>query len=63
MQHRIPPVSTLVMAYCRLTRLITFRIFVLFISDIGWPQYFFNSYYPDLGMDYGLTSLGIFMCS
>jgi len=42
--------------------LIIFQVIVLILSELSWPQVFFNSYFPVLGKDFGLGALGIFEC-
>ncbi|KAF8578885.1 hypothetical protein K439DRAFT_1654705 [Ramaria rubella] len=42
--------------------LILFQVIVLVLSEMSWPQAFFNSYFPVLGKDFGLGALGIFEC-
>ncbi|TCD68542.1 hypothetical protein EIP91_010467 [Steccherinum ochraceum] len=39
--------------------LIIFQAIVLIGSEVGWPQAFFNRYFPILGYDFGLGPLGI----
>jgi len=42
--------------------LIIFQVIVLIMSEINWPQAFFNSFFPVLGKDFGLGALGVFEC-
>jgi len=42
--------------------LILFQVIVLILSEMNWPQVFFNNYFPVLGKDFGLGALGIFEC-
>ncbi|KAF8525703.1 hypothetical protein JB92DRAFT_3235598 [Gautieria morchelliformis] len=42
--------------------LIIFQVVALVLSEMNWPQVFFNSYFPVLGNDFGLGPLGIFEC-
>ncbi|GJJ09370.1 hypothetical protein Clacol_003592 [Clathrus columnatus] len=42
--------------------LILFQVIVLILSEMNWPQAFFNNYFPVLGKDFGLGALGIFEC-
>ncbi|KAI0063324.1 hypothetical protein BV25DRAFT_1907100 [Artomyces pyxidatus] len=39
--------------------LIIFQIIVLILSELGWPQSFFNRFFPVLGSDFGLGALGV----
>lgn len=42
--------------------LITFQVVMLFLSEIGWPIKFFDTYFPVLGSKFGAGALGIFQC-
>lgn len=42
--------------------LIIFQIVILFLSEIGWPNKFFDKYFPVLGPKFGVGALGIFQC-
>ncbi|KZV82203.1 hypothetical protein EXIGLDRAFT_730009 [Exidia glandulosa HHB12029] len=42
--------------------LIIFEIMILFLSEVGWPQKFFSTFFPVLGPDFGVGALGIFEC-
>ncbi|KAI0314953.1 hypothetical protein OF83DRAFT_396754 [Amylostereum chailletii] len=39
--------------------LIIFQVIVLIFSELGWPQAFFDRFFPVLGSDFGLGALGI----
>ena len=41
---------------------IIFEIIALFLSEVGWPQKFFATFFPVLGPDFGVGALGIFEC-
>jgi len=42
--------------------LIIFQVIMLFMSEIGWPAPFFETYFPVLGKEFGLGALGVFQC-
>jgi hypothetical protein len=42
--------------------LIIFQVIVLILSEIGWPQSFFLTYFPVLGRDFGTGALGVIQC-
>ncbi|KAI0027488.1 hypothetical protein K488DRAFT_74506 [Vararia minispora EC-137] len=39
--------------------LIIFQVIMIFLSEVGWPQVFFDRYFPILGRDFGLGALGV----
>ncbi|KAJ7029345.1 hypothetical protein C8F04DRAFT_1211960 [Mycena alexandri] len=42
--------------------LIIFQVIILLLSEVRWPAVFFDRFFPVLGNDFGLGSLGIFQC-
>ncbi|KAE9387040.1 hypothetical protein BT96DRAFT_968275 [Gymnopus androsaceus JB14] len=42
--------------------LIIAQVFVLVLSELGWPASFFNRFFPVLGKDFGLGALGVIEC-
>ncbi|KAJ7766685.1 hypothetical protein B0H16DRAFT_370204 [Mycena metata] len=42
--------------------LIIFQVIVLLLSEVRWPAVFFDRFFPVLGDNFGLGSLGIFQC-
>jgi len=40
--------------------LIIFQVIMLFLSELGWPQTFFERFFPVLGPEFGVGALGIF---
>ncbi|KAJ7171956.1 hypothetical protein C8R46DRAFT_894377, partial [Mycena filopes] len=42
--------------------LIIFQVIILLLSEVRWPAVFFDRFFPVLGDDFGLGSLGIFQC-
>ncbi|THH20890.1 hypothetical protein EW146_g573 [Bondarzewia mesenterica] len=42
--------------------LIIFQVIFLILSEIEWPMSFFDRFFPVLGSEFGLGSLGIFQC-
>jgi len=40
--------------------LIIFQVVMLFLSEVGWPNAFFERFFPVLGPEFGLGALGIF---
>jgi len=42
--------------------LILVQVFILVLSELGWPSAFFNRFFPVLGKDFGVGALGIIQC-
>jgi len=42
--------------------LIIGQVFILFLSEVGWPATFFDRFFPVLGRDFGLGALGTIQC-
>ena len=42
--------------------LIIGQVFLLFLSEIGWPSAFFHKFFPVLGNDFGVGALGVIQC-
>jgi len=42
--------------------LIIAQIFVLILSEVGYPEKFFNRFFPVLGPNFGLGPLGVMEC-
>ena len=42
--------------------LIIGQVFILFLSEIGWPSAFFDRFFPVLGDDFGVGALGVIQC-
>lgn len=39
--------------------LIIFQVIMIVLSEVGWPQVFFDRFFPVLGNEFGLGALGI----
>lgn len=39
--------------------LIIAQVIMIAMSEVGWPQVFFDRFFPILGSDFGLGALGI----
>jgi hypothetical protein len=39
---------------------IIFQLVFLLLSEVSWPMFFFDRFFPVLGSQFGLGSLGIF---
>ena len=35
------------------------QVIMIALSEVGWPQVFFDRFFPILGSDFGLGALGI----
>jgi len=42
--------------------LIIVQVLILILSEIGWPNVFFERFFPVLGPSFGLGALGVFQC-
>ena len=42
--------------------LIIGQVFILFLSEIGWPSAFFDRFFPVLGDGFGVGALGVIQC-
>jgi len=41
---------------------IIIQCIILFASEIGWPEAFFNRFFPVLGKDFGVGAIGVIEC-
>ncbi|EKM52678.1 uncharacterized protein PHACADRAFT_261267 [Phanerochaete carnosa HHB-10118-sp] len=42
--------------------LVIWQVIVCILSEFGWPEVFFSSFFPILGPDFGLGALGVIQC-